>query len=88
MIFLSVSQPCSWPSTFTDTLWHDSDRGQITFTDTTMSGWDVTVQGGVVIEEWECYISNVTSADTLTLIFRYAFSEQNFSSVENYPSTR
>jgi hypothetical protein len=65
-----VSKSCSWPTGFRNTIWHDSNRGEVTFTDTTLSGWGATAQGGKVIDSWECFSVNETSSTTLTLLLK------------------
>ncbi|XP_060605831.1 uncharacterized protein LOC132758280 [Ruditapes philippinarum] len=69
-INITLSKSCSWPTAFRNTIWHDSNRGEVTFTDTTLSGWGATAQGGTTIDSWECYSVNETSSTTLTLLLK------------------
>ena len=65
-----VSQACSWPTVFKNTIWHDGNRGEVTFTETTLTGWSVSAQGGQDIDTWECFSVNETSSSTLTFVLK------------------
>ncbi|KAK3576460.1 hypothetical protein CHS0354_025222 [Potamilus streckersoni] len=51
--YVSQENTCSFPSDFRYSVWQDSTKGDISFTNTTMSGWDITIDGHTV-NTWKC----------------------------------
>ncbi|KAK3576456.1 hypothetical protein CHS0354_025218 [Potamilus streckersoni] len=49
---------CVFPSQFMNSVWHDSTKGDITFTNTTMSGWEFSTYGHTVTN-WKCWDSTL-----------------------------
>lgn len=47
---------CNWPSNLQNSIWHDSDKGQLNFESKTMSGLDYTTSSGTTIENWDCFV--------------------------------
>ncbi|WAQ99895.1 hypothetical protein MAR_024268 [Mya arenaria] len=51
---------CTWPAEFAGSVWLDSDRGQVTFTSVSATGWSITAQGDQEVSGWDCYFHNTT----------------------------
>ncbi|KAK3576455.1 hypothetical protein CHS0354_025217 [Potamilus streckersoni] len=49
---------CVFPSQFMNSVWHDSTKGNLTFTNTTMSGWSFMTYGHTVTN-WKCWDSTL-----------------------------
>ncbi|XP_060605741.1 uncharacterized protein LOC132758199 [Ruditapes philippinarum] len=57
-IFLrqGASAACTLPEQFQNSVWIDSDKEELTFSTTNMTGWDFQTLGvSTVYEEWECF---------------------------------
>ncbi|XP_052794926.1 uncharacterized protein LOC128227972 [Mya arenaria] len=53
-LITGICGQCTFPSPFASSMWHDSTRGDLTFTDTTLTGWDVTLSPTQTIDTWTC----------------------------------
>ena len=51
-LLLATGQ-CTFQSQFSATTWHDDTKGTLTFTETTMTGWDF-VAFGQTVNSWQC----------------------------------
>ncbi|KAK3576457.1 hypothetical protein CHS0354_025219 [Potamilus streckersoni] len=70
---------CSFPDSFKNTVWQDSTKGNLTFTNSSMSGWYIKVFGQSIIN-WECYDSSYFATYGY-LVFR---SKDTISSSSQY----
>lgn len=48
-----VSAQCTFQSPFRGTAWHDNTKGTLTFTDSTMTGWNFDSYG-TTVNSWQC----------------------------------
>ncbi|KAK3604574.1 hypothetical protein CHS0354_026266 [Potamilus streckersoni] len=55
--FQTAVGTCTLPNVFRNSVWHDSTRGDLNFTNSTMSGWQTTAYSQS-ISQWECYIDS------------------------------
>ncbi|XP_053394941.1 uncharacterized protein LOC123523422 isoform X2 [Mercenaria mercenaria] len=46
---------CNWPANLQDSIWHDSDKGQLDFETKTMSGLEYLFQNTFTVENWDCF---------------------------------
>ena len=50
-------------------MWRDSDKGLVYFGSSNMTGWDVSLLGGVTYEQWNCLQTTTTGSSTY-LVFK------------------
>ena len=59
---------CSWPTEFLFSTWEESNSGDLVFSDTTLSGFPITVSVEGVISNWECYSTDYWTSDGYLVI--------------------
>ncbi|XP_053399377.1 uncharacterized protein LOC123557085 isoform X2 [Mercenaria mercenaria] len=45
---------CNWPANLQNSIWHDSDKGQLHFETKTMSGFAYVFQNTITVNNWDC----------------------------------
>ncbi|WAR00852.1 hypothetical protein MAR_025224 [Mya arenaria] len=65
---------CNWPATLQDSVWLDSDKGDLNFDTKTMTGLTYIVQGTFPLNTWSCFYYNdndilIMKASTVVKIF-------------------
>ena len=66
MIILPDGQ-CAWPDAFKGTTWTDTEKGELAFGETTMTGWSFQIDGQVR-NEWKCVKSDTFEEDGYLLM--------------------
>ncbi|KAL3880354.1 hypothetical protein ACJMK2_032598 [Sinanodonta woodiana] len=66
--FQTAAGTCILPSMFRNSVWHDSTKGDLNFTNSTMSGWQMTAYSQSV-SQWECFIDSAYESNGY-LIFK------------------
>ncbi|XP_053400097.1 uncharacterized protein LOC123557767 [Mercenaria mercenaria] len=46
---------CTLPTQFQNSVWIDSDKGELVFDTVNMTGWDFRDKGGTLYEDWQCF---------------------------------
>ncbi|XP_052799181.1 uncharacterized protein LOC128230781 [Mya arenaria] len=68
---------CSWPAAFSDTMWTDGRKGNLTFTSGgTMIGWNIAT----FVTSWECFNTDFYDSDSI-LVFKSTNTFNLFGSV-------
>ena len=66
-----LASACTWLPVFQHSVWHDSDKGELTFTDAEMFGWTVAAGGGQVRSDWDCFYHTKYATHDI-VIYKYA----------------
>ncbi|XP_052792073.1 uncharacterized protein LOC128226224 [Mya arenaria] len=70
--FESVPGQCEFPSQFQNSVWLDSDKGELQFTANTMAGWELRTKlnalDSIVEPNWECFHTESDTDSTYILL--------------------
>lgn len=65
---------CTLPAALQNSVWIDSDKGELVFDTSNMTGWDLDydTNPGAPFEKWECYHTE-NDDSKIYLVFKYVF---------------
>jgi hypothetical protein len=63
-----IASFCELPEQFQNSVWIDSDKGELKFSTTNMTGWEFQTENGDLFENWECLHTSTDSTKLLLIM--------------------
>ncbi|XP_060605877.1 uncharacterized protein LOC132758315 [Ruditapes philippinarum] len=67
-LFREIASFCELPEQFQNSVWIDSDKGELKFSTTNMTGWEFQTENGDLFENWECLHTSTDSTKLLLIM--------------------